>query len=55
VFESVSGVVNGVWAVRVKLDQGQPQSSGVSIVQISLTIGGIIVPESLVVWVKVAP
>ena len=55
VFESVPGVVNGVWAVRVNLGQGQPQSSGVSLVQISLTIGGVGVPESLVVWVKVAP
>ena len=55
VFESVPGVVNGVWAVRVNLGQGQPQSSGVSLVQISLTIGGVGVPEVLVVWTMVAP
>lgn len=55
VFESVPGVVNGVWAVGVNLGQGQPQSSGVSLVQISLTIGGVGVPESLVVWIKVVP
>jgi uncharacterized protein (TIGR03437 family) len=55
VFESVPGVVNGVWEVRVNLGQGQPQSPGVSLVQISLTIGGVGVPPSLVVWIKVAP
>lgn len=50
--ESVPGVVNGVWAVHVKLGQGDPQGPRVSLAGIALTIGGAAVRDSLVVWMK---
>jgi uncharacterized protein (TIGR03437 family) len=54
--ESDPGSVNGVWAIRVSVTEAEPQQpySSVGLSSVSLTIGGVAVRDSLIVWTKPA-
>jgi uncharacterized protein (TIGR03437 family) len=52
--ESDPGTVNGVWTIRVKISQTEPQNQPQALALIDLKIGGVDVSASLIVWVKPA-
>jgi len=50
--ESDPGSVNGVWAIRVKITQTEPQNEPQALALIDLKIGGVDLRDALILWMK---